>query len=84
MDKAQRWVVNVDGSSMLYAGGIRVILMPPKGDKFKEASFVQLPRKENMEANALAKAASAGRAMDEYDKVQYMPSIDLPEVQQIE
>ena len=37
-----------------------------------------------MEANALAKAASAGRAMDEYDKVQYMPSIDLSEVQQIE
>ena len=37
-----------------------------------------------MEANALAKAALAGRAMDEYDKVQYMPSIDLPEVQQIE
>ena len=37
-----------------------------------------------MEANALAKAASAGRAVDEYDKVQYMPSIDLSEVQQIE
>ena len=84
MDKAQRWVVNVDGSSMLYAGGIRVILMSPKGDKFKEASFVQLPRKESMEANALTKAASAGRAMDEYDKVQYMASIDLPDVQQIE
>ena len=36
-----------------------------------------------MEANALAKAASVGEAMDEFDKVQYMPSIDLPEVQQI-
>ena len=37
-----------------------------------------------MEANALVKAASTGRAMDEYDKVQYMPSIDLPKIQQVE
>ena len=52
--------------------------------KFKEASFVQPLREENVEANALAKAASAGKAMDEYDKVQYMPSINLPEIQQVE
>ena len=26
MDEAQRWIVNVDGSSTLYAGGIGVIL----------------------------------------------------------
>ena len=32
-----------------------------------------------METNALAKATLAGEAMDEYDKVQYMPSIDLQE-----
>ena len=37
-----------------------------------------------MEANVLAKAASTGGAMDEYDKVQYMLSIDLPEIQQVE
>ena len=37
-----------------------------------------------MEADALAKVASIEEAMDEFDKVQYMPSIDLPEVQQIE
>ena len=48
--------------------------------KFKKASFFQLPKEENMEANVLAKAASTGGAMDEYDKVQYMPSIDLPEI----
>ena len=52
--------------------------------KFKEANFVQVPRKENIEANALAKAALAEEAMVEYDKVQYMSSIDIPEVQQIE
>ena len=48
--------------------------------KFKEASFVQLPREENIKADALAKVALAGEARDEFDKVQYMPSIDLPEV----
>ena len=37
-----------------------------------------------MEADILAKAASAGGAMDEYDKVQYMPRIDLLEIQQVE
>ncbi|XP_075658733.1 uncharacterized protein LOC142628539 [Castanea sativa] len=50
--------------------------------KFSTISFVQLPREENMEANALAKAASAG-VTDEYDNVQYMPSIDIPDIQQI-
>ena len=142
VDEVQRWVVNVDGSSTLYAAGIKVILKSSKGDKlkyvarlqyqttnneaeyetllkglelakslgaesvivqgdsqliinqvngmcevkedrmkkylnkvkqlikkFKEASFVQLLREENMEADALAKAASAEGAMDECDKV---------------
>ena len=52
--------------------------------KFKEVSFLQVLREENMEADALAKAASVDGSMDELDEVQYMPSIDLPEVQQIE
>ena len=52
--------------------------------KFKEINFVQIPREENMEVDALAKEASATGAMDEFDEVQYVPSIDLPEVQQIE
>ena len=51
--------------------------------KFKEASFVQLSIEENMEANGLAKAASAGGAMDKCDRVQYMLSIDILEVKQI-
>ena len=51
--------------------------------KFKEADFVQISREENMEADTLAKEASMNEAMDEFDEVQYLPSIDLPEVQQI-
>ena len=52
--------------------------------KFKEANFVQVPREENVEANTLAKEASTTGATDEFDEVQYVPSIDLSEVQQIE
>ena len=51
--------------------------------KFKEINFVQILREENMEADALAKEASTTGAMDEFDDVQYVLSIDLPEVQQI-
>ena len=49
-----------------------------------EASFIQVLREENIEANALEKVASTEKTMDEYDKVQYRPSIDLSKVQQIE
>ena len=51
--------------------------------KFSEARFVQVPREENVEADTLAKEASVNELMNEFDEVQYMPSIDLPEVQQI-
>ena len=36
--------------------------------KFKEASFLQVPREENMEADALAKAASIEGSMDEFNE----------------
>ena len=51
--------------------------------KFSEAHFVQVPREENVEVDTLAKEASVNELMDEFDEVQYMPSIDLLEVQQI-
>ena len=37
-----------------------------------------------MKANDLVKEASADGSVDEFSEVQYMPSIDLPKVQQIE
>ena len=51
--------------------------------KFNEVHFVQIPREENMEADTLAKEASVSELTDKFDEIQYMPSIDLPEVQQI-
>ncbi|XP_065635164.1 uncharacterized protein LOC136069940 [Quercus suber] len=152
-----KWVVHVDGSSTLHAGGIRVVLRSPEGDKlkykvrlqyqttnnkvgyeallkglelaksvevgsilvlgdsqlvigqingtceakedrmrrylkkvvrlvkkFKEANFVQIPKEENIEADTLAKEASANEAIDKFDEIRYMPSIKLPEMLQIE
>ena len=52
--------------------------------KFKETNFVQIPREENMEADVLAKEASANEPMDEFDEVQYFPSIYLPKVLQVQ
>ena len=49
--------------------------------KFKENDFVQILREENMEADALAKEASANEAIDDLDNI---PSIDLPEVLQVQ
>ena len=37
--------------------------------KFTEANFLQIPREENMEVDALAKAASADGLVDELDEV---------------
>ena len=34
-----------------------------------------------MEANTLAKEASVSELTNKFDEIQYMPSIDLPEVQ---
>ncbi|XP_050281388.1 uncharacterized protein LOC126722250 [Quercus robur] len=52
--------------------------------RFEKAEFVQIPREENVEADTIAKEASANEFMDESDEIQYMPSIDIPEVQQVE
>ena len=52
--------------------------------KFKETDFVQIPKEENVEADTLAKEASVNETMDEFDEIQYMPSINLPEMLHIE
>ena len=52
--------------------------------KFKETNFIQIPREENVEADVLVKEASASEPINEFDDVQYVPSIDLLKVQQIE
>ena len=48
------------------------------------ANFIQILREEIVEVDTLAKEAPVTGATDEFDEVQYVPSIDLPDVQQIE
>ena len=52
--------------------------------KFKKTDFVQIPKKENIEADTLAKEASANEAVYGFDEIQYIPSIDILEVQQVD
>ena len=47
VDEAQRWVVNVDGSSTLYAGGIGIILKSPKEDRLIYAARLQYQTTNN-------------------------------------
>ena len=37
-----------------------------------------------MDTDALAKAVSANQLMDEFDEIQYLPSIDIPDVLQVQ
>ena len=41
VDEDKKWVVYVDGSSILYAGGIGNILKSSEGDKLKYAAYLQ-------------------------------------------
>ena len=47
VDEVQKWVINVDGSSTLYAGGIRVILKSPEEDRLKYTAYLQYQTTNN-------------------------------------
>ena len=51
---------------------------------FTTAQFQQVPREENIKADVLAKTTSSDETIDEQVKVQYVPSIDIMEVNQID
>ena len=64
MDEAQRWVVNVDGSSALYAGGIGVILKSPESDKLKYVARLQYQTTNNeAEYEALLKGLELAKSL---------------------
>ena len=50
---------------------------------FKTTKFHQIPREAKMEADNLARVASTDDLIGDQIKVQYIPSIDIPKVQQI-
>ena len=51
---------------------------------FATTQFQQISREDNVEANVLTKTASADEMVSDQIKVQYIPSIDIPEVHQID
>ena len=51
---------------------------------FTTAKFQQIPMEENVEADILAKTASADEMVGDQVKIQYISSIDILEVNQID
>ena len=37
--------------------------------RFEKVDFIQIPREENLEADTIAKEASANESMDEFDEI---------------
>ena len=63
--EAQRWVVNVDGSSTYYDGGIGVILKSPEGDKLKYIACLQYQTTNNeAEYEALLKRLELAKSLE--------------------
>ena len=63
-DKAQKWVIYVDGSSTLYAGGIGVMLKSLEGVKLKYASCLQYQTTNNeAEYEALLKRLELAKSL---------------------
>ena len=51
---------------------------------FTTIQFQQIPREENTEADILAKTTSADEIVGDQVKIQYIPSIDMLEVDQVD
>ena len=51
---------------------------------FTTTQFHQIPREENIEADVLAKKASLDEMVDEQVKIQYVPSVEVMKVNQID
>ena len=64
VEEVKRWVVNVDGLSKLYAGGIGVILKSPEGDKLKYAAHLQYQTTNNeVEYETLLKGLELAKSL---------------------
>ena len=64
VDQAQRWVVNMDGSSTLYAGRIGVILKSSEGDRLKYTTSLQYQTTNNeTEYEALLKGLELAKSL---------------------
>ena len=64
LDEAQKWVISVDSSSTLYAGGIGVILKSLEGDKLRYVAHLQYQITNNkVEYEALLKGLELAESL---------------------
>ena len=64
MEGNKTWVVHVNGSSTLHAGGIRVVLKSPKADKLKHKVRLQYQTTNNeAEYEALLKGLELAKSL---------------------
>ena len=64
LDEAQKWVISVDSSSTLYAGGIGVILKFLEGDKLRYVAHLQYQITNNkVEYEALLKGLELAESL---------------------
>ena len=64
MEGNKTWVVHVDGSSTLHAGGIRVVLRSPEADKLKHKVRLQYQTTNNEdEYEALLKGLELAKSL---------------------
>ena len=49
-----------------------------------KVEFIQVPKRENGEAISLAKTASVEDIIDKKIEIRYIPSVDIPKVQQVD
>ena len=65
MEDSKKWVVHVDGSFTQHAGGIRVVLQSPEGDKLKHRVCLQYqPTNNEVEYEALLKGLELARSVE--------------------
>ena len=65
MEDVKTWVVQVDGSSTLHTGGIRVVLLYPERDKLKYKVRLQYQATNNeMEYEALLKGLELAKSLE--------------------
>ena len=65
----KKWVVHVDGSSTLHAGGIGVVLQSPEGDKLKHNVRLQYQTTKNeVEYEALLKGLELAKSVEGNDR----------------
>ena len=65
LDKAQRWIVHVDGLSALHTGGIGVVLQTPKGNELKYKVHLQYSTTNSeVEYEALHKGLELAKSLE--------------------